>query len=277
MIPYDFEYYQPSTVHEAVTLYQQLDLQRKMPRYWSGGTEMITLGRINQVITGAVIDLKRIPECREMSVREQKLILGSALTLSELYDSRVFPLLGETGAGVADRTSRNKITFGGNICGQFIYREAVLPLLLTESEVRIAGPAGTRQAPITQVFDRTLQLRRGEFLVQTVTDNSYTRLPYLTIKKRKVAAIDYPIVTVAAIRMNSGIRVAFSGVCAYPFRSEAIEARLSQRGVPLKARIDQASTLLPAPVLSDIKASAEYRELILKVALEDSLRALGVE
>ncbi|MCM3698740.1 xanthine dehydrogenase family protein subunit M [Paenibacillus macerans] len=277
MIPYDFEYYRPASVHEAVNLFQQLDGQGKQPLYWSGGTEIITLGRLNQVITGAVIDLKAIPECREMSAREDKLILGSALTLSELYDSRVFPLLGETGGGVADRTSRNKITFGGNICGLFQYREAVLPLLLTDSEVRIFGPAGGRQAPITQVFEHTLQLGRGEFLVQTVTEESYTKLPYMTIKKRKVAAIGYPVVTVAAIRAGSGIRIAFSGVCAFPFRSAAIEARLNLRDIPLKERVDQVGSLLPAPILNDIEASAEYRELILKLTLEDILRALGAE
>lgn len=277
MIPYDFEYYRPASVNEAVNLYRQLDTQGKRPLYWSGGTEIITLGRLNQVITGAVIDLKAIPECREMSVREDKLILGSALTLSELYDSRVFPLLGETGGEVADRTSRNKITFGGNICGRFIYREAVLPLLLTDSVVRIAGPAGGRQAPITQAFDQTLQLGKGEFLVQTVTDESYRRMPYITIKKRKVAAIDYPVVTAAAIRTGSGIRVAFSGVCAFPFRSEAIEARLNLRDIPLNERVEQAIALLPAPILSDIKASAEYRGLILKLTLEDILKALGAE
>jgi xanthine dehydrogenase molybdenum-binding subunit len=229
------------------------------------------------VITGAVIDLKRIPECRVLTVRERKLILGSALTLSELYDSRVFPLLGETGAGIADRTSRNKITFGGNICGQFIYREAVLPILLTDSEVRIAGPGGFRQAPIVQVFDRSLQLGKGEFLVQTLTDESFTSMPYVTVKKRKVAAIDYPLVTVAALRTNSGIRVAFSGVCAFPFRSTAVEAILNRRELPLKARIDQAIEQLPAPILDDIKGSSAYRELVLKLTLDDAFRVLGGE
>jgi CO/xanthine dehydrogenase FAD-binding subunit len=41
----------------------------------------------------------------------------------------------------------------------------------------------------------------------------------VTVKKRKVSAIDYPLVTVAALLTNSGTRVAFSGVCAFPFRS----------------------------------------------------------
>jgi CO/xanthine dehydrogenase FAD-binding subunit len=277
MISYDFEYYQPTTIYEAIALFGQLDSQDKNPHYFSGGTEIITLGRINQVVTGAVIDLKHIPECRVLAIREQKVILGSALTLSELYDSRVFPLLGETGAGIADRTSRNKITFGGNICGQFIYREAVLPILLTDSEVQIAGTGGFRQAPIARMFDRSLQLGKGEFLVQTITDLSYTSMPYVTVKKRKVAAIDYPLVTVAALRTNSGIRVAFSGVCAYPFRSAAVEVILNRRELPLKARIDQAVEQFPAQILDDIKGSSAYREHVLKLTLDDVLRVLGGE
>ncbi|MED4599204.1 FAD binding domain-containing protein [Paenibacillus validus] len=275
MIPYNFEYYRPATLHEAVSLFQQLDAHDKSPLYYSGGTEIITLGRINQVYTGAVIDLKQIPECRMLAVLEQKMVLGSALTLSELHDSRVFPLLGETGAGVADRTSRNKITFGGNICGRFIYKEAVLPLLLTDSEVRIAGPTGFRQVPIGQVFDRTLKLSRGEFLVQALTEVSYIGMPYVTVKKRKVASIDYPLVTVTALRSDSGIRVAFSGVCSFPFRSAAVEEILNRREIPLEDRINQAADQLPAPILSDIKGSAAYRKLVLKNTLHDTIRTLG--
>ncbi|MGG2201372.1 FAD binding domain-containing protein [Paenibacillus validus] len=275
MIPYNFEYYRPATLHEAVSLFQQLDAHDKSPLYYSGGTEIITLGRINQVYTGAVIDLKQIPECRMLAVLEQKMVLGSALTLSELHDSRVFPLLGETGAGVADRTSRNKITFGGNICGRFIYKEAVLPLLLTDSEVRIAGPTGFRQVPIGQVFDRTLKLSRGEFLVQALTEVSYIGMPYVTVKKRKVASIDYPLVTVTALRSESGIRVAFSGVCSFPFRSAAVEEILNRREIPLEDRINQAADQLPAPILSDIKGSAAYRKLVLKNTLHDTIRTLG--
>ncbi|KIL40987.1 xanthine dehydrogenase [Gordoniibacillus kamchatkensis] len=277
MIPYNFDYYAPATVAEAAALFQRLDAEGKQPLYYSGGTEIITIGRINRIYTEAVIDLKRIPDCRQAAVQSGKLVLGSALTLSELYDSRVFPLLGETGAGVADRTSRNKITFGGNICSKFIYREAVLPLLLTDSEVRIAGPGGARQTPIAEAFDGQLRLGRGEFVVQTVTDESYARMPYVTIKKRKVAAIDYPLVTVAALRTSEGIRIAFSGVCAFPFRSQAVERMLNRRELPLRDRIDQSIALFPAPVISDIKGSAAYRELVLKLVMEQTMRALGGE
>jgi hypothetical protein len=52
---------------------------------------------------------------------------------------------------------------------------------------------------------------------------------------------------------------------------------LNRRELPLKARIDQAVKQLPAPILDDIKASSAYRELVLKLTLDDALRVLGGE
>lgn len=100
-------------------------------------------------------------------------------------------------------------------------------------------------------------------------------MPYVTVKKRKVASIDYPLVTVTALRSDSGIRVAFSGVCSFPFRSAAVEEILNRREIPLEDRINQAADQLPAPILSDIKGSAAYRKLVLKNTLHDTIRTLG--
>ena len=275
MIPFDFEYYRPASVADAVALYLKLDGEGKNPLYYAGGTELITLGRINRIHTQAVIDLKGVPECRTMAVRNGRIMLGSALTLSEIFDARIFPLLGETGAGVADRTSRNKITVGGNILSRFIYREAVLPLLLADSEIVVAGPAGMRRLPIRQAFDRTLQLGRAELLVQLVTDSRYAGLPYITLKKRQASAIDYPLVTMAALKDEAGIRLAISGLCAFPFRSPAIERILNRRELPLAERMDQAAAQLPAPIVSDIRGSAAYRRLVFGNLLREAFSALG--
>jgi len=275
MIPYNFEYYQPTSVSEAVELYRTLNGQGKSPLYHAGGTELITLGRINLVFTKAVIDLKRITECRTFAADGDQIIVGSAVTLSEIYDSRAFPLLGDTGAGIADRTSRNKITIGGNVCGRFIYKEAVLPLLLAESKVLIAGADGLKIEPIGERFNRTMRLGKGELLVQAIMDSDYARMPYMTVKKRKVSSVDYPLVTVAALRTASGIRVAFSGVTAFPFRSSTIEDILNRRDLSVEERVGIALANLPAPVLSDIRGSAEYRLLVLKNTLTDIVEEWG--
>ncbi|GGG03269.1 FAD binding domain-containing protein [Paenibacillus abyssi] len=275
MIPIDFEYYRPAAADEAVRLFQQLSSQGKEPVYYSGGTEIITLARINLFQTRAVIDIKGIPECSALAFQDQKLVLGSALTLSRIYDSNVFPLLGEVAAGIADRTSRNKITLGGNLFSRLIYREAVLPLLLTDSVLLIAGRSGVKQIQIDRIFDRTMQVEKGDFVAAAMTDLNYLSMRYAAVKKRKIAEIDYPLVSLAAIRVDGMIRLAFSGVCAFPFRSRLMEEILNRGRQPLKSRIEEAVGQLPAPILSDIRGSAEYREYVLKNVLSESIRELG--
>ena len=146
MISYDFDYYKPATIEEATQLFHSLDEQGKNPIYFSGGTEVITLGRVNQIITGAVIDIKAIPECHVIKKEDNKLILGAALSLTKIREIQLFPFLSKTIEEIADNTARNKITLGGNICANIIYRETVLPLLLTESRSRDCKSHGFKTA-----------------------------------------------------------------------------------------------------------------------------------
>ncbi|UUZ96768.1 FAD binding domain-containing protein [Paenibacillus sp. P25] len=169
MISFDFDYYRPASAAEAVRLFQQADAEGKQPLYYAGGTEIITMARLNQLWTGAVIDIKGIPECRSMEVQKDRLVIGSAVTLTALSEARLFPLLGETARHVADFTNRNKITVGGNMSGRFIYKEALLPFLLADSQAVLAGPGGIRQAPVGQVFGGQPRFGKGEFLLQILT------------------------------------------------------------------------------------------------------------
>ncbi|MFC4767818.1 FAD binding domain-containing protein [Effusibacillus consociatus] len=274
MISFDFEYYKPSSILEAVRLFQQLSLQGKKPIYYSGGTEIITMARLNLLFTKAVIDIKGIPECNALQIRKNQLTIGTALTLTHLSEANVFPLLTETAGRAADHTARNKITLGGNICGSIIYREAVLPFLLSDSEVVLAGTKGIKVMPINSVFIRELQLEKGEFFVQVRTDRSYAELPYVSVKKRKLEKIDYPLVTIAALKKENRIRAAFSGVCAFPFRSLEMEDDLNNENLPLEIRIDRAISHLPAPIIDDIRGSSEYREFVLKNTLFEILETL---
>lgn len=89
-------------------------------------------------------------------------MLGAALSLGELEEANPFPLLTKAAREVADRTARNQITLGGNICGQIFYRETALPLFVAEADVIIAGPYGIRQCRFLDLFHQQLQLGRGD-------------------------------------------------------------------------------------------------------------------
>ncbi|MGE7765833.1 FAD binding domain-containing protein [Peribacillus sp. NPDC096540] len=277
MLSYNFDYYKPKSIKEAIELYQTLKSQERKPLYYGGGTEILTLGRMNYVYTDAIIDLKGIPDCKVFGFQNNELIIGSTLSLSVFEENNVFPLLTNTSKEIADYTSRNTITIGGNICGQIFYRESVLPFLLSDSSVIIAGPKGTRKEFINEVFHKELRLDDGEFLVQIVTEKEYLKAKHISVKKRQQWKTGYPLLTVASLKKDGIIRFAFSGVCPYPFRSIQMENKLNDKSFSLKDRVLASFEYLPGPILNDIEGSDEYRLFVLENTLSNILSYLGGE
>ena len=130
MLAFDFDYYLPDTLQEATDVFDSVQKQGNMPLYYGGGTEIISMARVGNVTPHAVIDVKKIPECRNMGTDGAALVFGSARTLREIQDSGLFPLLGLAGGRIADHTIQCKLTLGGNLAGTIRYHEALLPLLL---------------------------------------------------------------------------------------------------------------------------------------------------
>ena len=270
-------YFKPNTIQEATKLFQDLREKGKKPLYYGGGTEIITLARLNLVHTDAIIDLKVISECNIYQLLGDELIIGSTIGLYKFEEKILYPLLTEASKEIADHTARNKITVGGNICGEIYYREAVLPFLLADSEVVIAGPSGIRKKQINDVFQKELLLNEGEFLVQILTKKEMVNVPSISIKKRKQWDDGYPLVTVASLKKDGFIRFAFSGLCPFPFRSKEMEERLNDKSLSYQERISAAVEYIPSPILNDIEGSKEYRLFVLKNTLIHIFSTLGGE
>ena len=183
MISFDFAYYRPDTAPEAFTLFNSLADDGKNPVYYAGGTEIISRARIHQIEFQAVIDVKSIPECAILTKQGNQTIIGAAVPLNQICESNLFPLLATVAKRTADHTARNRITLGGNICSSLPYKEAVMPLLVCDALVVVAGSNGTTTVPLSQIFNRQIALQKGEFLVQFLIDAVYADLPYQSIKK----------------------------------------------------------------------------------------------
>lgn len=274
MIPFDFEYYKPETTEEAVQIYSNLNSKGKKPLYYGGGTEIISMARAFNIYTGAVIDIKGISECNVQELKDNKLIIGSAVTLTQIAEANLFPVLALTVQRIADHTIQDKITLGGNIAGTIIYRESVLPLLISGSEVTIASLNGLRQVPLMDIFEKRIKLSSGDFIVNAAIDSHFLSLPYVHSKRTKSDKIDYPLITLAALKDNNRINIAFSGVCSYPFRSLLIEDYLNDTNLPNNIRVDNIINNIPDLVLSDLTGSAEYRKFVLKKMLMEVLSKL---
>jgi CO/xanthine dehydrogenase FAD-binding subunit len=274
MIPFDFEYYRPDTVEEAVKLYMELYESGKKPLYYGGGTEIISMARAYNIETGAVIDIKGIPECNIHEIRENNLFIGSAVTLTQISELNLFPLLGLTVQRIADHTIQDKITLGGNIVGTIVYHEAVLPLLLSDSKVIIANSNGRKELMLKDIFDKKIYLNNSELIVSISLDSRFLSLPYLHVKRTKNDKIDYPLITIAAQKYDNRINIAFSGLYRYPFRSALIEDYLNDKNLPQNTRINNIIDNIPAEILTDLAGTADFRKFTLQNLLIEVLDKL---
>lgn len=274
MMPFDFEYFKPKTNQEATNLFHSLVGEKKTPLYYSGGTEIITLGRLGLVFTDAVIDLNALPEFQSIRFYKNYMVIGAGVSLTRVKEEIPFPLLSKTVSEIADRTARNKISLGGNICGNIYYREAVLPLLISDGLVGIAGKEGLHYYPINKVFNREIRLQEGDFLFNILIDPMYVDLPFVSIKRRHQWNVGYPLVTVCALKKDGEVRMAFSGVCPFPFRSVEMEAVFNDKRISLEDRVRTSLHYLPKPILEDVEGSSEYRIFVLQNTILDALHEL---
>ncbi|MEI3604106.1 FAD binding domain-containing protein [Pseudogracilibacillus sp. SE30717A] len=262
MINFDFEYCKPKTWAEAIKQYNNYRSQNKQVMYVAGATEFISRARMDEVNPEVIIDIKEIQECRVIHQQNSELIIGAAVTLTNVADSNVFPLLTKVVKQIATKTERNKITIGGNLMSNLPYKEGILPFLLADSKIVIATDKGLEKRSILQVFTDSINLRDGEFIVQIITDIEIIKQPFFTEKRTKQSSVNYPILTSAAIKVDGLTRVAFSGLCPYPFRLQQIENLVNDPSVKGEKRIQKIMKQLPAPIVEDMHATQKYRAFV---------------
>ncbi len=265
MLAYDFDYYLPDSLQEAMDIYTFVQDQGKKPFYYGGGTEIISMSRVFNIRADAVIDIKNIPDCSGIGTDGSRLIFGAASTLSAIQEADLFPLLSLAASRVADHTIQCKLTLGGNLAGSIIYHETLLPLLLSDSIIKIFGPMGSRSVPIVDELSNGKKLAPGELIVKVSVDKQITNLSYFHIKKSKTEKIGYPLISLCALYQDGELCLAASGLCEYPFRFNNTRVNGNQSAADIS---EQLAAEIPAPVINNMEGSANYRLFIFKKTVE---------
>jgi len=264
MIPFDFDYYKPETINEAVNIYDGIVKQGKTPYYYGGGTEIISMSRVNNLRPDAVIDIKAIKELKQLEIKDGTLIIGAGVELNKITESGYFPLLGDTVKRIADHTNQCKITIGGNINGTIIYRESVMPLLLSDAEVDIADENGIYTEQLMNVFKEKINMKKNALIVRFKVDTKFLNAPHFHHKKTKIEKIDYPVITVTALKYQKKYRMAFSGLINYPIRSLMVEKIINDKGFNYNKDFERILNALPERLLSSVEAGEKFRIFALK-------------
>ncbi|MBO0742396.1 MAG: xanthine dehydrogenase family protein subunit M [Hyphomicrobiaceae bacterium] len=286
----DFVYERPQSMAEAVALLGGGDA-----RVLAGGTDLIVQMREGRRSVGCLVDIKRIGELTGIAMLpEGGVAIGAAATAASVSKSPSiganYPAVAQSARLIGAVQVQNRASLGGNICNAAPSADAVPALLCHAAEARIAGPAGTRQLPLEQLFvgPGKTTIERSELLVSIVLPPPPARsaVAYLRFTPRR--EMDIAIAGAGTyLRLDQrGViaeaRVALASVGPTPMRAPTAEHRLVGER-PSRALFEEVGrgAAHDARPISDTRGSADYRRLLVAVltrrALVDCCGQLGID
>jgi xanthine dehydrogenase small subunit len=223
-----------------------------------------------------VIGIDRVEELRGLTIGDDSIEIGAALTLSEIetrLDGRV-PLLDSVFPQFASRLIRNGATIGGNLGTGSPIGDTPPALLALEAGVVLASARGVREVPLEDYFTGYRQTRRlPDEVIQAV------RIPlplspvvaFHKIAKRRFDDIS-SVAVGFALTISDGVvekaRIGLGGVAATPVR--ALETEAALEGRPWTKDVVRAAAAVmrrEGTPMDDHRASAAYRSTMLGTAL----------
>ena len=228
----NFEYFDPTSVEEAVALLRQLGSAKVL----AGGTDLFLRMHRRAVLPDVLVDLKRIAELASLSYSDQDgLRIGATVTHSEVAEhAAVQSTMGlwslpPTGWLAADR---HRGTVVGNLCNASPAADTAPALLSYGAMVTTAGPDGQREMPLETFFQGPGRTALGPAEIVTAL-----RLPPPQgrrgwgFARRTRTVIDIALVSACAvIQANNGVcnevRVSLGAVGPSPLRATQAETVL---------------------------------------------------
>jgi aerobic carbon-monoxide dehydrogenase medium subunit len=280
MIPVAFDYLKPSTVEDAVAALADAGDDGKV---LAGGQSLLPVLRLRLAAPGLLVDLGGLDALRGVRIDGDTLVVGALTTHAEVATSSVVrdaaPMLAAAAGLIGDRQVRHRGTVGGALAHADPAGDLPAVLVALGGEFVAAGPQRRRTTPAEEFFSDyfTTTLGPGEVLVEV-------RLPRrsgwgMHYEKFQRAAQAWATVGVAAaVRRQDGsiaeARVALTNMGPGPVRARAVEAALTGADATAEALAGAAGRAAEgtAPV-SDLAASAEYREHLARVLTRRALAA----
>ena len=148
----DLRYEAPSTLDVAIAL---LAGAKGTARILAGGTDVIVQMQTDAIAPELIVDIKKIPELRQITVGPAGFQIGAAVTCMELIEHAGFA---KTWPGVIDGVKligsiqvKGRATLGGNLCNASPAADSVPALIAAGALATIVGPNGRRELPVEKI------------------------------------------------------------------------------------------------------------------------------
>lgn len=288
MKPASFEFFDPRSLNEALSLLNQYGNEAKI---LAGGQSLMPLMNLRLVRPKVIIDINRVAELAYIeSGAGGGLAVGGLTRHRALERSRFVhernPLLAETLPLIGHAHIRNRGTIGGSLVHADPAAELPALALLLDAEFVLHSLNGERVVHAKDFFQSymTTAIEPTELLAKIRFPPWMPRAGW-AIQEVSRRAGDFAMVGVAALLTHNGngtcedARIALFGVGATPIRIEQAEALL--KGARLDNRILLEAARVVSDVLepdADVHASAEYRKdvagVLTRRALERGMQRL---
>lgn len=280
MKPPRFDYFDPTSVDEAIALLREQGEEAKL---LAGGQSLVPLLNFRLARPKSLIDLNGVAGLAYIEARDGGLAIGAmtrqrAVERSPLVAERC-PLLAEAVPLIGHFQIRNRGTVGGSIAHADPAAELPAVVSALDGQLVVRGPAGERVVEPDGFFTGylTTSLAPGELLAEVRLPATRPRTGHAFIEVSRRHG-DFALVGVAALvtldagGVCTGAAIALTGVGPAPVRARAAEQALVGAR-PEKKAFEEAARRVREAVTpdADLHASAEYRTHVSGVLTQRAL------
>ena len=160
-------YERPLTVDAAVAM---LAGAPSRTRILAGGTDLLVQLRAGMIEPDLVVDIKAIPEMRQITAEDGGFRIGAAVAGAELSEhpdvKQLWPGVVEAVDLIGSTQIQGRASMAGNLCNASPAADSVPAMIAAGAAVRIVGPSGRRELPVEEVVTGPGQtaLDDGEFV-----------------------------------------------------------------------------------------------------------------
>ena len=280
MRPRSFEYYAPSSLHDALTLLSKTEDAKVL----AGGQSLISIMKLRLAAPNALIDINGITELSYIREENGVIAIGALTRHDELARNRIIQekccLLAEAANLIADQQVRNRGTIGGSLAHADPTADLPTACVAMNASIITRSEERSRTVASSDFFQDffTTELKQDEIIQEVRIPIPPPRSGGAYMKLAK-GHNDFALVAVAAqMSLGSGgscnaISVVLGGVGSTP--THATETEKLLKGQVIDDRLISQASLKAAEGLTlnpDFRASTQLKLKLVRTLTERTLR-----
>ena len=245
----------------------------------AGGTDLLVEIRNGLKSPHILVDCKDMDALKTFHIDSSESTIGASVPLNRLIENRGFhttyPALADALLSIGTYQLRNRATLAGNICNASPAADSAPVLLVLGALVDVIGVEGARTIPLSDFFAgvKRTTLKSDEIVTGIrLPDRSDVRTGFK--KQQRIRGHDLAVVNVAIAYSQSEktVRLAIGSCAPTPVLLDPIAVDSNNKDAFVGHVIDIVRVSI-SPI-SDVRASADYRNAVLPVLIERILNDL---